>query len=103
MAKDISLNERIIFALDVSNTDEAKRWVKTLEAHTRFFKVGLQLFLGGGFDIIEWILKRNLRVFMDLKFFDVPETASFAKRLVNPLKFVTSSTICRFLIPYTIT
>lgn len=78
MAKDISLNERIIFALDVSSTDEAKRWVKTLEAHTRFFKVGLQLFLGGGFDIIEWILKRNLRVFMDLKFFDVPETVKLA-------------------------
>ncbi len=73
MAKDISLSERIIFALDVSNTDDAERWVETLEAHTKFFKVGLQLFLGGGFDIIEWILKRNLQVFMDLKFFDVPE------------------------------
>ena len=78
MEKGISLNERIIFALDVSNTDDAKRWVETLEAHTKFFKVGLQLFLGGGFDIIEWILKRNLQVFVDLKFFDVPETVRLA-------------------------
>jgi orotidine-5'-phosphate decarboxylase len=78
MAQDISLDERIIFALDVSNTDDAKRWVETLEAHTKFFKVGLQLFLGGGFDIIDWILKRNLKVFMDLKFFDVPETVKLA-------------------------
>ncbi|UCG81065.1 MAG: orotidine-5'-phosphate decarboxylase [Desulfobacterales bacterium] len=78
MAKDIPLNERIIFALDVSNTGEAKRWVETLEGHTRFFKVGLQLFLRGGFDIIEWILHRDLKVFMDLKFFDVPETVRLA-------------------------
>lgn len=78
MGKEISLNERIIFALDVSSTDDAKRWVKTLESHTRFFKVGLQLFLGGGFDIIDWILKRDLKVFIDLKFFDVPETVKLA-------------------------
>jgi orotidine-5'-phosphate decarboxylase len=78
MAQDISLDERIIFALDVSNADDAKRWVETLEAHTKFFKVGLQLFLGGGFDIIDWILKRNLKVFIDLKFFDVPETVKLA-------------------------
>jgi orotidine-5'-phosphate decarboxylase len=83
MAKDISLNERIIFALDVSSTDEAKRWVKTLEAHTKFFKVGLQLFLAGGFDIIEWILKRDLRVFIDLKFFDVPETVKLAVKALS--------------------
>jgi len=78
MAKDIPLEERIIFALDVSSKEEAKRWVNTLEAHTRFFKVGLQLFLMGGFDIIEWILGRDLKVFVDLKFFDVPETVRLA-------------------------
>ncbi len=78
MAKDVPLDERIIFALDVSDTGEAKRWVETLEGHTRFFKVGLQLFLTGGFGIIEWILHRDLKVFMDLKFFDVPDTVRLA-------------------------
>ena len=92
MAKDISLSERIIFALDVSNTDDAKRWVETLEAHTKFFKVGLQLFLGGGFDIIEWILKRNLQVFMDLKFFDVPETVKLAVKALSD-RGVTFATV----------
>lgn len=92
MAKDISLSERIIFALDVSNTDDAKRWVETLEAHTKFFKVGLQLFLGGGFDIIEWILKRNLQVFMDLKFFDVPETVRLAVKALSD-RGVTFATV----------
>jgi len=92
MAKDISLSERIIFALDVSNTDDAERWVETLEAHTKFFKVGLQLFLGGGFDIIEWILKRNLQVFMDLKFFDVPETVRLAVKALSD-RGVTFATV----------
>lgn len=92
MAKDISLSERIIFALDVSNTDDAERWVETLEAHTKFFKVGLQLFLGGGFDIIEWILKRNLQVFVDLKFFDVPETVRLAVKALSD-RGVTFATV----------
>ena len=83
MAKDIPLNERIIFALDVSNQAEAKKWVKTLETHTRFFKVGLQLFLGAGFEIVAWILQRDLKVFLDLKFFDVPETVKLAVRALT--------------------
>ena len=83
MAKDIPLNERIIFALDVSTKEEAKRWVETLEGHIRFFKVGLQLFLVACFDIIEWIRDRDLKVFVDLKFFDVPETVRLAVRALT--------------------
>jgi orotidine-5'-phosphate decarboxylase len=83
MDKDIALNERIIFALDVNTADKAKYWVQTLEPHIRFFKVGLQLFLTGGFDIVEWILERNLKVFLDLKFFDVPETVRLAVRALD--------------------
>lgn len=83
MAKDIPLNERIIFALDVSTNEEAKQWVQTLESHIRFFKVGLQLFLAGWFDIIEWIRDRDLKVFVDLKFFDVPETVKLAVRALT--------------------
>jgi orotidine-5'-phosphate decarboxylase len=78
MVKDIPIDERIIFALDVPNADEARKWVKTLEAHTRFFKVGLQLFVAEGFEIVDWILSRDLKVFIDLKFFDVPETVKLA-------------------------
>jgi len=81
--KNIPLSERIIFALDVSSKEEAKEWVETLEAYTRFFKVGLQLFIVGGFNIVEWILKRGLKVFVDLKFFDVPETVKLAVRALR--------------------
>jgi orotidine-5'-phosphate decarboxylase len=83
MAKEIPLDERIIFALDVSARKEAERWVEMLEGHTRFFKVGLQLFVAQGFDIIKWILNRELKVFLDLKLFDVPETVKLAVKALE--------------------
>ena len=83
MTKNIPINERVIFALDVPTREKAKYWIETLEPHIRFFKVGLQLFLVGGFDMVEWILKRNLKVFVDLKFFDVPQTVRLAVRALN--------------------
>lgn len=74
----IPLNERIIFALDVGSSELAKEWVNRLESHIRFYKVGLQLFLAAGFDIVEWIAARGHRVMVDLKFFDIPETVHLA-------------------------
>ncbi|MBW1858901.1 MAG: orotidine-5'-phosphate decarboxylase [Deltaproteobacteria bacterium] len=92
MIKDIPLNERIIFALDVPSASEAKKWVETLEAHTKFFKVGLQLFVAAGFEIIDWILSRHLKVFIDLKFFDVPETVKLAVKALSD-RGVTFATV----------
>lgn len=74
----ITLDKRIIFALDVASVDEAKHWVEKLEDHVKFFKVGLQLFLAGWFSIVDWIVKRDLEVMVDLKFFDVPKTVGSA-------------------------
>jgi len=76
--KTIPLEERIIFALDVDSVELAKAWVERLESHIRFYKVGLQLFLAGWFHIVDWIIKRNHKVMLDLKFFDVPETVKLA-------------------------
>ncbi|HYA41954.1 MAG TPA: orotidine-5'-phosphate decarboxylase [Syntrophobacteraceae bacterium] len=76
--KEIPLNERIIFALDVDSPQKAKEWVTRLESHVRFYKVGLQLFLAGWFPVIEWITNRGHKVMVDLKFFDVPETVKLA-------------------------
>ncbi len=82
--KNISLEKRIIFALDLETPKEARAWVGKLESRVKFFKVGLQLFLAGGFDIVEWILKRGSEVMLDLKFFDVPQTvASAVKQLAG--------------------
>jgi orotidine-5'-phosphate decarboxylase len=82
-AKNILLDKRIIFALDVETPEEARFWVEKLEGRIKFFKVGLQLFLGGGFDIVEWILKRDCEVMLDLKFFDVPQTVASAVKQVD--------------------
>jgi orotidine-5'-phosphate decarboxylase len=81
--KNISLDKRIIFALDVETPKEARIWVEKLEPRVKFFKVGLQLFLAGGFDIVEWILKRGSEVMLDLKFFDVPQTVASAVKQVG--------------------
>ncbi|MDY6837878.1 MAG: orotidine-5'-phosphate decarboxylase [Thermodesulfobacteriota bacterium] len=78
--KRIDINKRIIFALDVDSPEEAKKWVEKLEGQVKFYKVGLELFLAGWFPMIEWIIKRDLEVMVDLKFFDVPETVGRAVR-----------------------
>lgn len=80
MAKNIPLEERIIFALDVDSPAEAERWLDRLGDHVKFYKVGLQLFLAGWFPVIEMILKRGNKVMVDLKFFDIPETVALAVR-----------------------
>ena len=73
--KTIPPEERLIFALDVPNVEEAKRLVETLDDAVQFYKVGLELFASGGyFELIEWLVERGKKVFADLKLFDVPET-----------------------------
>jgi orotidine-5'-phosphate decarboxylase len=81
--KNIPLNERIIFALDVGSPEEAQDWVYKLESHVGFYKVGLQLFLAGWWPVIDWIVKRGHKVMVDLKFFDIPETVQLAVRQLH--------------------
>jgi orotidine-5'-phosphate decarboxylase len=45
----------IIFPLDVASTDEAKRYVELLAGHVGLFKVGLELFIRSGPDIVRFI------------------------------------------------
>lgn len=76
--KNIPLNERIIFALDFADPALASEWVRKLDSHLKFFKVGLQLFLAGGWPVVDEILRRGNKVMLDLKFFDIPETVYLA-------------------------
>lgn len=90
--KSIALNERIIFALDVPSPEEAKQLVKKLDSDIKFFKVGLELFLAGWWDIVDFIIDRGNKVMVDLKFFDIPETVHLAiEQLKN--RGVTFTTI----------
>ncbi len=78
-AKPIPLRERLIFALDVPTIEEAKQWVERLGDSVVFYKLGLQLFMAGGYyEFIEWLAARGKKIFADLKFFDVPETVRLA-------------------------
>ncbi len=78
MSADIPLRERIIFALDFPEAGQALEWVDRLGGHLGFYKVGLQLFLAGGWDVVDEIIRRGHKVMLDLKFFDIPETVRLA-------------------------
>jgi orotidine-5'-phosphate decarboxylase len=77
--KPIPVNERLIMALDVPSIDEAKALVEELGDSIVFYKVGMELFMCGDyFGFIEWLKARGKKVFVDLKFFDVPATVGRA-------------------------
>ena len=79
--KAIPREERVIVALDLPSADQAKSLVELLGDNVRFYKIGLELFVSGGyFDVLEWLVERGNKVFVDLKFFDVPETVASAVR-----------------------
>ncbi|HIC92152.1 MAG TPA: orotidine-5'-phosphate decarboxylase [Syntrophaceae bacterium] len=72
------LRKKIIFALDVSEIEEAKRWVRLLKDHVGLFKVGSQLFTHVGPSIIDMIKQEGRDVFLDLKYHDTPYTVANA-------------------------
>jgi orotidine-5'-phosphate decarboxylase len=90
--KNIDPKDRLIFALDVESNEQAQQIVEQLDDAVVFYKLGLEMFLGGKyFETIDWLLKRDKKVFVDLKFFDVPQTVGSAVRqLTNRgISFVT--------------
>ena len=79
--KDIPVDERLIFALDVPSVGDAMDFVERLGDTVKFYKAGLELFMTGDyFSLVESLHKKGKKVFVDLKFFDVPETVRSAVR-----------------------
>jgi orotidine-5'-phosphate decarboxylase len=79
--KPILASERLIVALDVPEASAAKEFVTQLGESVYFYKIGLELFMAGGyFELLDWLVKNGKKVFVDLKFFDVPETVRSAVR-----------------------
>ena len=77
--KNIPVRERLIMALDVPSIPEAQALVEELGDSVIFYKVGMELFMSGDyFGFIEWLKQQDKKVFVDLKFFDVPETVGRA-------------------------
>lgn len=70
-------HDRLIVALDVPTAAEAKALVERIGLGASFYKVGLELFVTGGyFELVDWLVKRGNKVFADLKMFDIPETVA---------------------------
>ncbi|MDE2926998.1 MAG: orotidine-5'-phosphate decarboxylase [Acidobacteriota bacterium] len=65
---------RLIFALDVASRTEAETLVAELRPSVGFFKVGLELFVSEGPDLVRWLVREGLDVFLDLKLYDIPAT-----------------------------
>ena len=79
--KPIPCAERLIVALDLPDAAAAKALVGQLGDAVCFYKIGLELFMAGGyFELLDWLVAHGKKVFVDLKFFDVPETVRSAVR-----------------------
>jgi orotidine-5'-phosphate decarboxylase len=70
--------EKIILALDVEHFDEAQRLVLQFRHHVGMFKVGKQLFTHCGPKIVDFIKLKGSKVFLDLKYHDIPNTTAKA-------------------------
>lgn len=77
--------ERLIFALDVPSRREALAWVDRLSGAVGAFKVGLELFVAEGPALVEELVARGERVFLDLKFHDIPATVAGVCRVAGRL------------------
>lgn len=68
----------VIVALDLPSSDDALRMVERLGDRCGFYKVGLELFTRAGPAVVEELIRRDKRVFLDLKLHDIPTTVAGA-------------------------
>ena len=80
----VPTRERLIFALDVADLAAAKRLVTRLADSVAFYKIGLELATSPHyFELLDWLLAQDKRVFTDLKLYDIPATVSAAVRQIS--------------------
>ena len=77
--------ERLIVALDVADLESARRLVQRLRPSVTSFKVGSELFTACGPLAVELVHKAGAKVFLDLKFHDIPNTVARAARVATRL------------------
>lgn len=79
------MNNPLIIALDVDSPDAARQLIRQLGDSVSFYKIGLELYAAGGVDFVREVLAGGNRVFLDLKFYDIPETVKRAVAQVTRL------------------
>lgn len=79
--KQIAREERLIVPLDVPTNEDALDLINDLGDAVKFYKVGLELIIGGRYiELVEFLVGSGKKVMLDGKFFDVPETVKAAVR-----------------------
>ena len=73
-----SAKQRLIFALDVDNLEDARNWVAKLQRQVGVFKIGKQLFTRCGPEVVRLVQDGGCDVFLDLKYHDIPNTVAMA-------------------------
>ncbi|MEP6902186.1 MAG: orotidine-5'-phosphate decarboxylase [Actinomycetota bacterium] len=70
--------DQIIVALDVETADDARKIINEIGAEVGAFKIGLQLFTVAGSSFVREVVRQNIKVFLDVKFHDIPNTVAKA-------------------------
>jgi orotidine-5'-phosphate decarboxylase len=84
--------QRLIFALDAPDREQALAWVERLGDSVGFYKIGMELLASGDyFTVLEELARRDKKIFVDLKFFDIPATVAGVIRGLSrwPVAFAT--------------
>ena len=76
--KNMNAKDKLIVALDVDSSERALELVALLRDSVGMFKIGMQLFTAAGPDIVRRIIATGGRIFLDLKYHDIPNTVSRA-------------------------
>ena len=79
------LKDKLIVALDASTIKEEERLLDILSPHVNIFKVGMELFYSCGPKVIDVIKKYDKEIFLDLKFYDIPNTVRAASKAITRL------------------
>lgn len=74
----INAKDRLIIALDFPTMDKAVELVEKLGDTASFYKVGLELFLNSKGKMVEYLAEKGKKIFLDLKFHDIPNTTAMA-------------------------
>jgi len=72
------VKNKLIVALDVDSFEKAKRLIDKLSPHVNIFKVGSELYVSSGQKIIKYLKQKRKKIFLDLKFYDIPNTVEKA-------------------------
>lgn len=82
----LSAKERLILSLDFEDKDSALHLLESLKNELVYCKVGLQLFTKYGIALLHEIKKMGFRIFLDLKFHDIPNTVASAIKSLDSIE-----------------